>query len=291
MNTLKKTQVYDPVKAQPEYTQLETYYDEKYRLIWCYMQARPQLCFSPTLLSELKGFRDSLIAEIDAPEGRELRYMVLASKVPGVFNLGGDLELFGKLITEQDRAGLLNYAKTCIEILYANLSHFDRDITTITLVQGDALGGGLEGAMSSKVLIAERSAKMGLPEIRFNLFPGMGAYSILSRRLDPARAERMMLSGRIYTAEELYEKGVVDVLAEDGQGEQAVYDYVRREDRSRNGFAAVRQIRCMDNPITIDELMGIAEIWIDAALRLQSRDLRIMRRLVSKQLAGHWGVA
>jgi DSF synthase len=59
--------------------------------------------------------------------------------------------------------------------MYENIIHLDRDVTTIALVQGDALGGGFETALSSNVLIAERSAKLGFPEILFNLFPGMGA--------------------------------------------------------------------------------------------------------------------
>ena len=95
-------------------------------------------------------------------------------------------------------------------------------MTTISLIQGEALGGGFESALSSNVIIAERRARMGFPEILFNLFPGMGAYSLLSRRLGMKRAEDMIFSGRIYTAEELHEMGVVDLLVEDGTGETAV---------------------------------------------------------------------
>ena len=50
------------------------------------------------------------------------------------------------------------------------------------------LGGGFEAALSSQVLIAERSARFGFPEIMFNLFPGMGAYSLISRRIGGKRA-------------------------------------------------------------------------------------------------------
>ena len=57
--------------------------------------------------------------------------------------------------------------------MYGNSAAFHTPLITIALVQGDALGGGFECALSFDVLIAERSAKMGLPEVLFNLFPGM----------------------------------------------------------------------------------------------------------------------
>jgi DSF synthase len=126
---------------------------------------------------------------------------------------------------------------------------------------------------------------MGMPEILFNLFPGMGAYSLLSRKIGSRQAERMILDGRIYSAEDLYEMGVVDVLAEDGQGEAAVYDYVRKEDHSRNGFRSFRAARKCTNPVTYEELVNVGNIWVDAALRLREKDLRMMERLVKRQSA------
>src|SRR3712207_4090014 len=102
----------------------------------------------------------------------------------------------------------------------------DLPVITVALVQGDALGGGFECALAHDLIVAERSAKFGLPEVLFNLFPGMGAYSFLSRRIGRQAAERMILSGRVHTAEELHEMGLVDVLAPDGEGEEAVLDFV-----------------------------------------------------------------
>ena len=61
---------------------------------------------------------------------------------------------------------------------------------TVALIQGDAIGGGFEAMLTNDVVIAERTAKFGLPEILFNLFPGMGAHSFLKRprrRPDGAR--------------------------------------------------------------------------------------------------------
>ena len=65
---------------------------------------------------------------------------------------------------------------------------------------------------------------MGFPEVLFDLFPGMGAYSFLCRRVSPARAEKLMLDGSIYTSEQMLQMGIVDLVVPRGQGVQAVQD-------------------------------------------------------------------
>lgn len=265
------------------YTQLTTYLDTHNGIAWGYMHAEPRPCFSPSLLKELNSWNSFLLQQIDGL-AHPIHYQVCASSVEGIFNLGGDLHLFRKLIEAKDKEALLRYATACIEPLYSFATHLNRpQLKTIALVQGDALGGGFECALAANVLIAERGCKLGLPEILFNLFPGMGAMSFLGRRVGHHKAEKIILSGRLYLAEELYEMGVVDVLAEPGTGERAVYEYIRRENKSRNGVLAVRAAREVSQPVSYDELMRITEIWVDAALRLGAKDLRMMERLVSRQ--------
>ncbi len=270
---------------QPEYSQVITHYDAAYETYWCYMNAEPRACFTPTMLRELNHCFSTLKNNPEALEEKPIRFMVLGSKAPGVYNLGGDLNLFRELILTHDRDGLLHYATTCVTALYAKMTIFEKGMVHITLVQGDALGGGMECALSSDLLIAERSAKMGMPEILFNLFPGMGAYSLLSRKIGSTLAERLILSGKVYTAAELHEMGVVDVLAEDGKGELSVYDCIKKETRNRNGRRALRMAKNCCNPVSLEELMNITTIWVDAALRLKYKDLRMMERLVNKQLS------
>ncbi len=266
--------------AKSSYQQIAVHMDNKYETAWCYMHPTPRPCFNVDLLTELQAWCDDLRQH---GVERGTRYHVIASSTPGIFNLGGDLGLFRGLIQKQDRANLSAYAKACIDAIYSNLSHFDSPITTISLVQGDALGGGFETALSSDVLIAEKGVRMGFPEILFNLFPGMGAFSLLSRKLDAKRAERMILSGKLFASEELYEMGLVDILADPGEGETAVYEYIKRENRARNGFQALRKVRETVQPLPYEELTQILEIWVDTALKLDPRDLRMMERLVSRQ--------
>jgi DSF synthase len=269
---------------QTSYTQLTTYFDPHHQIAWGYMHAEPRPCFTPTLLRELLAWGNGMAGMIDDPAQMDVKYFVIASKVPDTFSLGGDLNLFMQHIAARDRDALYHYAISCIDCSYAVHSHLNRpNVTSIALVQGQALGGGFESALAANVLIAERGAKMGLPEILFNLFPGMGALTLLGRKIGFGKAEKIILSGKLYSAEEMHELGVVDVLAEPGEGEGAVYDYVRREEKSRNGIQALRAAREVSQPVSYDELVRITGIWVDAALRLEPKDLRMMERLVSRQ--------
>jgi DSF synthase len=269
-----------------DYKQLTIRYDHKDKAIWYYLNPTPRACFTPTLLREIREFQLSVAQNyqtIKPGSDFPVNYLVLASQTPKMFNLGGDLNLFARHILDKNRDNLFTYAKACIDVLFQNAINLRLPVTTVSLVEGTALGGGFEAALSSNVLVAERSAELGLPEILFNLFPGMGAYSLLARRVGPVEAEKMITSGKIYSAAELYERGVVDVLAEDGKGKEAVSEYIRKHNRARNGMLAIHAARQRFHPITYDELRDITEIWVDAALNLERKDLRMMERLIQAQ--------
>jgi len=262
---------------------LKIHYDEKYKTSWCLMKSEPRPCFTNNLLSEFHEYIRNVKQEMRDSQGEKYDYIVVGSDVEGIFNLGGDLNLFRNYIESNNRDGLFNYAIRCIDILHENISHLDCELTTIALVQGDALGGGFESAIASNIVIAEKGVKMGLPEVLFNLFPGMGAYSLLSRRIGTAKAEQIILSGRLYTSEELYDMGVIDILAEKGEGEMEVYKYIKSANRYSNSYNAIRKVRDVCNNISYDELIDIAKIWTDAAFRLDARDLKMMGRLIKRQ--------
>ncbi len=269
--------------ADSRFPLIKTHYDEKFRVGWCYMQPDARPCFTTTLLKSLMGYVRQLQLEAVESDGQKFDYVVLASSIEGVFNLGGDLDLFYQCVTEGDRETLQQYARDCIDLFHEYHIHFSLDLTTISLIQGDALGGGLESALGAQVVIAEKGAKMGFPESLFNLFPGMGAYSILSRKLGPAAAERMMLDGRIHEAEELHEMGLVDILAEPGEGEAEVYKLIKKRNRQANSYRAMRRVRDCCSDYSYQEMKDIVDIWVDAAFELDSRDLRMMERLIKRQ--------
>jgi DSF synthase len=270
------------------YEQVDTRFDRELGVYWAWMHPKPRPFFNPQLLAELSNYVDTIEngagTMVDARGERgELRYTVIASRTPGVFNLGGDLSLFKAAIQRRDRATLVHYGRSCVDTLFRWWHNCQLPITTISLVQGDALGGGFECALSSSVLIAEEDARMGFPEILFNLFPGMGAYSFLSRKVGRRITEELITSGKIYSARELYDLGVVDVITPTGTGEAAVESYVRKHARSGNGRRGVEAIAREMNPLKHEELVRVVELWADAALKLSDRDMRMMDRIVRAQ--------
>lgn len=283
-----------PTHADPRerlvrgFNTLDTRLDEAHGTLWTFMRPEHgQACFTMEQLGDIRSVQDAVREwhgnEEAAGRPGPLRYLVAASHVPGIYSMGGDLSLFARLIRQRDRALMSAYGHSAIDLIYRNSIAYELPLVTIGLVQGDALGGGLECALSYDLIVAERSSKIGLPEILFNLFPGMGAYSFLSRRIGAAAAEKMILSGRIYSAEELHEMGVVDVLAADGEGELETRAFIERGARKHNATVAVYRARRRVNPITEAELHDVIDIWVDAAMRLEEPDLRKMERLASAQ--------
>jgi DSF synthase len=268
------------------YEQMETRFDHEYGIMWSIMKPEPRPCFNKTCLSELLQHQVYIRSRngeiIFKGKPTQINYHVLASKINGIFNLGGDLSVFRQLILAKDEAHLLEYAKLCIDNLWT-FYHIQAPITTIALVQGQAMGGGFESALSAHIIIAEKSAQMGLPEVLFNLFPGMGALSFLARKIGLPEAEKMVRSGKVYTGEELYQMGVVDVLAEDGQGEYTLNLWIKKNHRSLNSSQAITRAKQQINPLNYDELLNITKIWVKAALNLDERNLKVMERLVKAQ--------
>jgi DSF synthase len=271
-----------------KFRQMDVEYDPEARAIWTYLNPRGTACFNLGLLNELRDNDKNWVKNqgraVDCGTTYPVDYSVIASRTDHVFNYGGDLALFVLLIKSRDREALLHYARLCVEVMYERINIHSKTALTISLVQGDALGGGFEFALASNIIIAEESARMGLPEILFNLFPGMGAYSLLARRLGMKKAEELILSGKIFEARELHEMGIVDILVPTGEGEKAVNDFIHQNAKRFNGMRAMYASRHHTYPISFDELMNITEIWVDSALNLQDRDLKMMGRLVRAQM-------
>ena len=287
MNTMTDISNLGSSERRPD-SQYEAEFDPEMGTLWGYFNPAGAPRFNLALLADIRA-HDSAFQSNNGHvlhEGamHKADYYVAASRTPGVYNLGGDLSLFLLLIRTRNRDALVHYARLCVDNIYPRMrNYFCPTLTTISLVQGDALGGGFETALSSDVLIAEESAVMGLPEVLFNLFPGMGAYSLLARRIGMRAAEDLILSGRMLPASKLHEMGIVDVLAPDGEGERTTREWIARTQRRRNGHQAVFQARKCVYPIEREELDRVVEVWVDAALRLEDKDLKMMSRIVRSQ--------
>lgn len=268
-----------------QFSELDVSIPDEDRIFWCFMKPQLRPSFTAQLLRDLAAMQGMISRMFASSQGNSppFDYFVLGSRSEEVFNLGGDLTLFAEKIRQRDREGLRQYAHACVDSGYANYTGYDQGIVTIALMQGDALGGGLEAALSCDLLIAERHAKFGLPEVLFNLFPGMGAYTFLSRRIGRARTEEMIMSGKLYSADEMLALGAIDMVVDQGQGEMAVREFVIRNRSRFTARSAMCKIRRRVDQIAIKELRDIADLWVDAALRLSDHDLRKMARIATAQ--------
>ena len=212
-----------------------------------------------------------------------VHYMVLKSGNPDYFSLGGDLKHFRSCIERKDREGLFRYSRLCLDILYAWATSLNNHATTIALVQGRALGGGFETALSADYLIAEEHSEFGFPEILFGLFPCTGGMSLLARRVGVYEAERMMIDGRIYSAAELKERGIVDEVCPRGDGTLAVHRFMASHGKHRNARLALQRARHRIAPLDYREMLTVVEAWVEAAMNLPDADIKVMDMLIRLQ--------
>ena len=246
---------------------------------------RQHPCYTPALLSELLRFFATVkrswttVGETAFP----FRYLVWETDTPGIWNLGGDLTLFTRLIGSGDVEALRDYAYACVNTVYGNFTKGDLPYLSIALVQGDALGGGFEAVLSNDIIIAEEHCLFGLPEIMFSMFPGMGAYSFLSRRLNASAAREMILSGKLFTAQELHNKGLIDLVVPTGTGHAGLRSFLDRNRRRHRALVSMSRVSRRCGGIDHAEFIDVADIWVDNAMGVSATDLRRMERLTRAQ--------
>jgi DSF synthase len=281
---------FDLQNLHNEFDELTIRFEADQGTLWCLVNHSERPCFTQRLLEQIRALQTRLrdgLKPAALSDSMPVRTIVWGSTFPGIWNLGGDLALFTRLIRAGAQEELRQYAYTCVQAVYENLTKLGLPVLTIGLVQGDALGGGFESVLTNDLIIAERGSRMGLPEVLFNLFPGMGAYSLLCRRLDAVRAQKLILNGRLYDAEELEEIGLVDLVVDPGEGPAAVREYLERNRRRHGTLLALSRVRQRCQPVTYEELIDVTDVWVETALCLDEADLRRMEHLARAQLRRH----
>ena len=142
-----------------------------------------------------------------------VRAVVLASSHEKSFCVGADLKernsftdaqmMEHRLVSKQAYRGVL-----------------DLPMPAIAAVEGYALGGGLEIALSCDLLVAGREATLALPEVGVGVIPGGGGTQLLTRRVGWSRAASMIFTARRLTGAEGHELGVVDELVDAGSARE-----------------------------------------------------------------------
>jgi DSF synthase len=276
--------------APREDSSLATRLDNSLDTLWVSLQAVPgrPLNFSPELLAGFERLLDRIEANDwhwreDSREGR-LRYLVLSSSHPRHFALGGDLAYFQSCIESGSAGALRAYSLRCLELV-RRIYAATHEVTTVTLVQGRALGGGFETALSATHLIAERGAEFGFPEIAFGTFPCTGGMTLLANRIGLRRAAAFMRNARIHSAAELHAQGVVDELCEPGEGPAAVQRFIAEHRRRYNARMALQRAEARMGGFDLVEMRTVVEDWVATAMALSAEERRVLDTLVRMQAA------
>ncbi|WP_414149761.1 crotonase/enoyl-CoA hydratase family protein [Enterobacter sp. BNK-18] len=264
------------------FTQLSAYYEEERHTIWMMLRAQPRPCFNHALIEEIMN-----LSWLVRQSGYLVDFWVTGSLVPEMYNAGGDLQFFVECILNGRREALRAYARACVDCVHAASRGFDTGAVSLAMVEGSALGGGFEAALAHHFVLSQRDARLGFPEIAFNLFPGMGAYSLVARRAGMKLAEELIYKGESHTAEWYEQHGLVDVLFEPGQSYVSVRTFIDTLRPKLNGVRAMLRARTRVLQLPRSELMDITEDWVDAAFCLEPKDIAYMERLVMLQNRHH----
>jgi DSF synthase len=277
--------------AKPNTTHIRLDHDSQTNVFWAQMHAseaqKARPCCSEQLIEEALDIQTYInrmqVLRQDAEDDNLLAHLVVASEAPSTFCLGGDLALFARAIRNRDRDTLEAYALRCVDVVHGFQSIADGTTHTIALIQGDAMGGGVELALACNTIIAEEGSMLAFPEAYFGLFPGMGAYPFLCKRVAPMVAKRMLLDRHTYSAEEMKALGVVDFLVKPGAGFEAADQFIAQQRRSQVAQVAVARIHHAYEQVTLEALQVMTRSWVDCAMRLQPKQLAMMERLLTAQ--------
>jgi enoyl-CoA hydratase len=164
----------------------------------------PLNVLTDALLSELDIILDEIIAKQDC------RGLVITGAGEKAFVAGADINQFLHLDAKEG-ARLVEKGKRIFDKLaYA-------PFPVICAIKGLALGGGLELALACDIRIAEKKAKLGLPETNLAILPGYGGTQRLTQLIGPGRAKKMIFTGAALSADEAYEWGMVEAVVPNGE--------------------------------------------------------------------------
>ena len=157
----------------------------------------------------------------------------------------------------------------------------------ICAVEGFALAGGLEVALSADLIVAAKGAKFGIPEVTVGLFAAAGALLRLPRVLPYGRAMKMALTGTPIIAEEAYELGMVAELAEKGEALNTAIELAEKISKNAPlGLIASKQVLCEMQGRTEEEFWAYQKTQVD--LVFNSEDGKEGATAFAEKRAPNW---
>lgn len=193
---------------------------------------------------------EGLDAALDAFDASDARVLVVASALPGFFVAGADIKQMVGGSGEEFAA----YGKALRGPLERIATH---ERPSIAVLEGLALGGGLELALAATLRIGAEGARLGLPESKIGLIPGAGGTQRLPRLVGRGRALDIMLRAREVPAEEAYRIGLLDAVVPEGAVLESALSWAD-ELAARSPSALTAILRCVDDADDLPLAEGLA---------------------------------
>ena len=151
------------------------------------------------------GVMDEFISLLDNLEKDSSRVIIITGDGPKAFSAGADIEYMSSIgPTEAEKYALRGH-----EVLN-KIEKLEKPV--IAAINGYALGGGCELALSCDIRFASPNAQLGQPEVTLGICPGWGGTQRLLRIVGPARAKDLIFSGRKIMAEEAFSMGLINKI-------------------------------------------------------------------------------
>ena len=183
---------------------------------------------SDTLLIE-RPSNDIAVLRLNRPQVRNALNLDLRTRLADeITRFGADPEIRCLIVTGSEAAFMAGadigemVGAGPVEVMARNVQKYWRAITDcpkplIAAVEGFALGAGLELAMCADIIVAGEGAKLGQPEVKVGILPGAGGTQKLARLVGSKRAMLLLMTGRMFSAAEAFNMGVVSEIAPTGQ--------------------------------------------------------------------------
>jgi len=179
---------------------------------------------------EMNTFDEAFFGELgralDELQRNPPRALVIRSVKPSGFATGADLRMLEQMTDAQPK----------LRAAHALIDRIDAlPFTTIAVIHGHCLGGGLELALACDHRIARADSSFGFPEVRVGLHPGLGGVARLTEQVAPTEAMALMLKGKPINADKARAIGLVDAVCEERHMTNAVRMAANGELRRRSG--------------------------------------------------------
>lgn len=191
----------------------------------------PRNAFDWQMLREVPVALDQLL------QADDVRVIVIASAVDGVFSSGADLKTFQSMAP----GDVESWVRTC-HALVRQMRNARKPL--LAAIHGIAVGGGLEMVLHCDVRFAAADAKLGQPEVNIGFIPPVGGTQALARLLGRSRALRLLYEAELIAAQEALTIGLVDVVVPAAELRSAVTAYAAKlAAKPADTLAAIR--RCI----------------------------------------------